>query len=113
MSNESAHSKQTDPAQDDTPVVAEQDTITLDSPVMHGSQKLTEITLRKPSAGALRGLALTDVLQMDVTALTTLLPRITQPALTKADVQNMDPADLVQIGGRVANFLLPKAMREA
>lgn len=50
---------------------------------------------------------------MDVAALTKVLPRITDPALTEADVRDMDPADLVQLGGVVAGFLLPKSAREA
>ena len=39
------------------------------------------------------------------------LPRITQPILLKTDVADMDPADLVQLGTKVINFLLPKAAR--
>lgn len=89
------------------------ETIELDSSIQRGSQTVTEITVRKPKSGALRGVALTDVLQMDVTALTKVLPRITDPALTEADVRDMDPADLVQLGGVVAGFLLPKSAREA
>ncbi|MCT8467007.1 phage tail assembly protein [Chromohalobacter canadensis] len=89
------------------------ETVTLDSSIQRGSQTVTEITVRKPKSGALRGVALTDVLQMDVAALTKVLPRITDPALTEADVRDMDPADLVQLGGVVAGFLLPKSTREA
>ena len=89
------------------------ETVTLDSSIQRGSQTVTEITVRKPKSGALRGVALTDVLQMDVAALTKVLPRITDPALTEADVRDMDPADLVQLGGVVAGFLLPKSAREA
>ncbi|MBZ5876003.1 phage tail assembly protein [Chromohalobacter israelensis] len=87
--------------------------VTLDSSIQRGSQTVTEITVRKPKSGALRGVSLTDVLQMDVAALTKVLPRITDPALTEADVRDMDPADLVQLGGVVAGFLLPKSAREA
>lgn len=84
-------------------------TITLDSPIKRGEQPITEITLRRPDSGALRGTALTDVLNMDVSALTTVLPRITTPALTQQDVKRMDPADLLAIGQEVTGFLLKKA----
>ena len=84
-------------------------TITLDTPIKRGDNDLTEIALRKPSAGELRGVTLTDLLQMDVAALTKVIPRISEPALTEVEVARMDPADLVQIGGVVAGFLLPRA----
>lgn len=84
-------------------------TITLETPLDRGGQKITEVTLRKPRSGELRGVSLTDLLQMDVTALQTVLPRITEPVLHKPDVINLDPADLVQLGTKVTSFLLPKA----
>lgn len=83
-------------------------TITLDTPIKRGDQTITSISLRKPAAGELRGLNLTDLLQMDVAALQRVLPRITSPSLTEADVSGMDLADLLQCGSMVAGFLLPK-----
>lgn len=91
----------------------ETETVELDSPISRGKQAITEIQVRKPKSGALRGVSLTDVLQMDVTALSKVLPRITEPALTDGEIRDMDPADLVQLGGVVAGFLLPKKAREA
>lgn len=88
--------------------------IDLDTPIKRGDKDITAISLRKPAAGELRGVTLTDLLQMDVSALTKVIPRISDPALTEAEVARMDPADLVQIGGKVAAFLLPKsALTEA
>ncbi|SDK78283.1 Phage tail assembly chaperone protein, E, or 41 or 14 [Modicisalibacter muralis] len=89
------------------------ETVELDSPIQRGKTPITEIHVRKPKSGALRGVALTDVLQMDVAALTKVLPRITEPALTEAEIRDMDPADLVQLGGVVAGFLLPRKARES
>ena len=86
-------------------------TITLDTPIKRGDNDITEIALRKPSAGELRGVTLTDLLQMDVAALTKVIPRISDPALAEAEVARMDPADLVQIGGKVAGFLLQRSAR--
>jgi len=97
----------TDAATEATPAV-QTETITLDTPMQRGKTTVTEITVRKPKAGALRGVSLTDVLQMDVAALTKVLPRITTPAITEPEIRDMDPADLVQLGGAVASFLLPK-----
>lgn len=86
-------------------------TITLDTPIQRGTEVITEVTLRKPVAGELRGVHLTELLQMDVVSLQTVLPRITTPTLTKVDVAQMDPADLVQLGTEVAGFLLPKGAK--
>jgi len=83
--------------------------VTLETPITRGDQLIEEIQLRKPQSGELRGVSLVDLLQMDVTALQTVLPRITSPLLTPHDVGQLDPADLVQLGGIVSTFLLPKA----
>jgi hypothetical protein len=84
------------------------ETVQLETPVKRGEQTITEIELRKPAAGELRGTALSALLQMDVDALTAVVPRISQPSLTTDEVRKLDPADLVQIGGAVAGFLLTK-----
>lgn len=86
--------------------------ITLDTPLQRGEQSIDEITLRKPSAGELRGVALTDLLQMNVSALTKILPRLSTPTLTEQDIARLDPADLVQMGIAVTDFLLTKANKE-
>ncbi|MCD9118334.1 phage tail assembly protein [Pseudomonas bijieensis] len=85
--------------------------ITLDTPIVRGSTEITEVTLRKPVSGELRGVTLTDLLQMDVLALRKVLPRITTPTLNDHEIGNMDPADLVQMATEVAGFLLPKSAK--
>lgn len=85
--------------------------IVLDTPIKRGDTEITEIQLRKPLSGELRGLALTEVLQMQVQALTELLPRISTPTLTKHEVSSMDPADLVQCGQEIAGFFLTREQR--
>jgi hypothetical protein len=90
----------------------ESKTITLDFPLTRGEQTITDISVRKPMSGELRGLALADLLQMRVDALVQVLPRITSPILTEADVRGLDPADLMQLGAEVAGFLLTRAARE-
>ncbi|KWH44044.1 phage tail protein [Burkholderia stagnalis] len=93
------------PAQDDPA------THTLDTPLVRGNQTIDAITLRKPKAGELRGVSLSDLVSLDVAALSKVLPRISTPMLTEADVANIDPADLVQLGGIFAGFLMPKAVK--
>lgn len=86
-------------------------TVTLDTPITRTGGNITAITLRKPSAGELRGVQLGALMQLDVGALLAVLPRVTQPSLTVQELSTMDPADLLQIGTEVAGFLLPKALR--
>ena len=94
--------------------VAQRDpnTVTLDTPIKRGNGFITEVTLRKPSAGELRGVSLAELLQMKVDALQTVLPRITQPMLHKHEMHALDPADLVNLGTVVVGFLLTKEQKK-
>lgn len=73
----------------------------------------TEITVRKPGAGEMRGLTLMGLSQLDYNQLERLAPRITNPRLDKQVFAALDPADLMQFGGEVMDFLLPTAAKEA
>ncbi len=87
--------------------------IELDEPIKRGTTEITEVTLRKPVSGELRGVSLMELAQMDVQALRKVLPRISSPSLTDVEVGRMDPADLMQCGVAVASFLLTKKARQA
>lgn len=67
-------------------------------------QKIASVKLREPMAGEMRGLKLADVLQLDVNALITLIPRISNPPLLEAQVAGMTPADIARFGGAVVGF---------
>jgi len=95
----------------DQPAVKDPNTVILESPVKRGGKEITAVTLRKPKAGELRGVSLTELLQMNVDALSTVLPRITQPMLLKPDMHQIDPADMVAMGTVVCRFLLTKDQR--
>ena len=73
--------------------------------------KGTEIKVRKPQSGEMRGLQIAALLQMDYNQLETLAPRITQPILHKQAIAAMDPADLTQFGSEVTDFLLPSGAK--
>lgn len=85
--------------------------IILSTPVKRGESAITEITLRKPAAGELRGLKLTDLLNGDVSATIRLVPRISQPTLTEQEVAAMDIADLYDCADEVAGFLNSKRVK--
>ena len=85
--------------------------IELDEPLTRGNTQISELTLRRPKSGALRGVSLMDLMNMNVSALQVVRPRISEPALTQFDVAAMDPADLIKCGMEVSVFLAPKADR--
>ena len=89
-----------------------QETVPLDSPLQRGEQSITGVIVRKPMSGELRGVALQELLSMDVLALRKVLPRITTPSLTDHELGRMDPADLVQLGVAVTGFLVQKRFKE-
>mgnify|MGYP003945495953 CR=1 FL=1 len=87
--------------------------IPLDEPIKRGDTIISEVTIRRPKAGELRGISLMELGNLNVAALQTVLPRITQPTLTAHEVAGMDPADLTEIGSEVAIFLVKRADRLA
>nr|WP_308530326.1 phage tail assembly protein [uncultured Serratia sp.]DAL85530.1 MAG TPA: tail assembly chaperone [Caudoviricetes sp.] len=85
--------------------------VILDVPVVRGTTQITEVTVNKPNAGALRGTRLQALIETDVNSLITVLPRITSPALTANEVTNLDPADLYQLSQTLALFFLTSSVR--
>lgn len=84
--------------------------IPLEKPIVRGEQTITHVQLRRPVAGELRGVNIAALIrELDYGALETLLPRITTPTLTKADVSQLDPVDLTALGGEVILFFVAKA----
>jgi len=86
-------------------------TVTLETPIKRGDKEITEIEVRKPKAGELRGVSLSALMTMEVNEITKLMPRITRPILTPEEIQMMDPVDLTQIAIEVSYFLAPKAVK--
>ncbi|EFQ0266427.1 phage tail assembly protein [Shigella flexneri] len=85
-------------------------TIQLDTPIMRGKTEITEIVLRKPQSGALRGIRLQAIMDMDVNAMMTVIPCISSPALTAQEIAEMDSADLTAMSVEVVTFLLKKSV---
>ena len=107
LENENSTQPQNKPVRDGVVI------ITLETPIKRGTTEISEIKLRKPNAGALRGVSLAELLQMNVSALQVVLPRISEPTLVKHEVDQLDPADLVACALEVAGFLVPKAAMES
>jgi hypothetical protein len=88
-------------------------TVTLEQPIRRGESFVPMVEILSPTGtGWLRGVKIFDLAQMDVSALTTVLPRITAPALTEQEIRNaLSAPDLFQLGAAVADFLIPKSAR--
>ncbi|MDD2167081.1 phage tail assembly protein [Glaesserella parasuis] len=80
-------------------------TVKLKAGIVRAEQTITEIQVRKPNIQALKGLKLLDLVQSDVNSIITLLPRITQPMLHKADIERLDVADFTKLTEAVFNVM--------
>ncbi|MDE1910729.1 MAG: phage tail assembly protein [Pseudomonas sp.] len=97
--------------QPDIQQLPDDNTVILDTPIRRGTSTIESITLRKPNSGELRGISLAELLNMDVTSLLKVLPRISTPTLTAVELAGMDPADLFILGNKVSGFLLQKQLK--
>jgi len=86
-------------------------TIALADPIQRGETVIERLTIRKPRAGELRGLALQDLLSTDITALLKLIPRVSDPPLTGDEADALDPADLSEIAGAIRDFFMTQGER--
>ena len=85
-------------------------TVVLDTPILRGKGEIKEVVLRKPQSGALRGTRLQAIMDMDVSAMMTIIPRISSPTLTPQEMAELDPADLTAMSVEVVTFLLKKSV---
>ncbi|PHM35626.1 phage tail protein [Xenorhabdus mauleonii] len=94
-----------------TVTLPEHTVVTLEEPIARGATTIQDVTVRKPNSGALRGVRLQALMEMDVDSIMLILPRITAPALTKNDLLLLAPGDLINLSVEVVNFLLPKSVK--
>ncbi|MEQ9889513.1 phage tail assembly protein [Pectobacterium zantedeschiae] len=85
--------------------------VTLEIPIKRGETVIDTITLIKPTTGTLRGVSLAALAGSDVDALIKVLPRMTLPSLTEADITRMELPDMIAIAGKVVGFLTPKSQQ--
>ncbi|MCA8865597.1 MULTISPECIES: phage tail assembly protein [unclassified Halomonas] len=102
------HEEQTTAAAPGVPT----EVVPLETPLQRGKTTVKEITVRKPMSGGMRGVSLVDIMNFEVTALHKVLPRITTPPLTEAEVKTLDIVDLIQLGTALNGFLIPKKFKE-
>ncbi|OJW73031.1 MAG: hypothetical protein BGO57_13215 [Sphingomonadales bacterium 63-6] len=86
--------------------------VPLQEPIRRGTQVIASIDVRKPKAKELRGLTLQAIQQGEVNTMIALIPRITVPPLLPHEVEEMDPADLLSLGGAISGFFYTSADKE-
>lgn len=81
-------------------------TVEFDDGFKRGNDVVKNVQLIKPKTYALRGLSLSNVIQMDVDSLAKLATRITTPSMTEQDVYNLSPADFTTLGVAMIGFFV-------
>lgn len=84
-------------------------TVELPSPITIGDKEHSEIQLRSPTAGDLRGVSLAQLIIMDVDAVAKVLPRIAQPVITEQHALSMDAETFTVLATEVSGFLTGNA----
>lgn len=85
--------------------------VPLEKPLQRADNKYHSVIVKKPHGSDYQGTSLSAVAQGDYNALTTVIPRITDPVVHKQDLQRMPSDDLAMISGEVIAFFYTKAQR--
>ncbi|MEW4466295.1 phage tail assembly protein [Parasphingorhabdus sp. JC815] len=88
------------------------DAVTLSTPIIVGDKTIEELTLRKPTAGELRGLSLQDIMTSEVNAMLSIIPRICEPVLNTEQVNGLEVDDFGQIAGTIRGFFMTPTERK-
>lgn len=83
----------------------------LEHPIKREGGDLAESVLRKPSAGDLRGLNATALMQGDINSVIALLPRISNPFISDEEAVGLEAEDIMEAAGLVVGFFMTKAQR--
>ncbi|EJB5271314.1 phage tail assembly protein [Vibrio vulnificus] len=76
--------------------------VELKKPLKRGDNEITEINLREPDTGSLRGLEMFSILRMDINTHRQLVPRISDITANEFDI--LKPSDLVAVQTEVVGF---------
>lgn len=82
--------------------------VNLENPIVRDGKEITEVTVRMPMAGDLRGTSLQQLMSGGTTEIQTVLRRVTSPMLTEADFADMPGADFIELSTEVMGFLTPR-----
>ncbi|MDR7101452.1 phage tail assembly protein [Croceicoccus sp. BE223] len=87
-------------------------TITLAEPIEREGGNVTALALRKPKAGELRGLSISNLVNSDAGSIITVLPRICDPFITEAEAGNLSAEDFAEVAGTIVGFFMSAAQKQ-
>lgn len=87
--------------------------VPLVEPIGRESGDIPTLTLRKPKAGELRGLSIKDLVNSDVSAVITVLPRICDPFISEHEAASLAAEDIAEIAGTIVGFFMSPAQKKA
>lgn len=87
-------------------------TIELDHPVIRGETEIRTVQIRKPKAGDLRGLSLSDLFDMKTDTVLAVIPRVSTPTLTTHEANQLELSDLFKFSVRLVAVLLPEESQQ-
>lgn len=87
------------------------ETVNLDNPLKRGDLEITKVTLRKPMGGDLAGTNIGDLYNMNVVAMSKVIPRISEPMIHAPEFMAMDGEDIAALSGQVVSFLLTRRQK--
>ena len=87
-------------------------TVELDNPITRGETEIRSVQLRKPKAGDLRGLSLSELFDMKADTVMAVLPRISTPTLTGHEINQLEVSDLFKFSVRLTALLLPEEAQQ-
>ncbi|MEO0682715.1 MAG: phage tail assembly protein [Pseudomonadota bacterium] len=79
--------------------------VDLSRPVTVDGAEVEAVEVVEPKVGQLKGLNTFSLLQMDVNAHLTLLPRVTAPPISADQLAEMRPKDFARLQAEVVRFL--------
>lgn len=82
-------------------------TVQLKNAITLGNNQVQEITIRKANVSHLRGISLVKLFNLEADEFVKLLPRISEPALPEAVLNQMDISDFMLLVTEAVNFLAP------
>ncbi|EHI8550399.1 TPA: phage tail protein [Salmonella enterica subsp. enterica serovar Virchow] len=85
--------------------------VTLARPVVRGDETITYVEIGDAirQSGSLRGLSLSDVLNMKTDTLVTLFARVTSPRLKESEIRSLATSDFIALSTAIVPFLTPTA----
>lgn len=87
--------------------------VTLEAEIVRGKTKTHQVILTRPKTRLMGNISQIELMNQNVRALTTILPKMTTPTLLKEEYGSMSWADSSLLGTAVSLFFMTSAQRKA